>query len=216
MAGDSPTNDPIFFIYNSNPAGLLVVLLVGFIVPIVVVALRFAARKIERGSWWWDDYVAFLSLLLFVGGFWADLEILRWNSADAEAYLVRVYIRNVLYPLVVSTTKLSGLLLYVLHFGYDKWPKRFAYALMIWVVGWGAATFLVTVLQCHPVQATWGSEASTAHCLDRALLFRATAIAEAGINLFILILPLPKIWQLDLRSPPLIIALIQVYLLGSL
>ena len=207
----------MFQAYNSNPQGMFILLLVGMIVPVILVILRFASRKIERVGWWWDDYLAGLSLLLFVGGFWADLQIVRWSSNEQGPFLIRVYINNVLYPLIVSTTKISGLLLYVLHFGYEKWPKRIAYTLMALVVCWCIAAVATSVVQCLPLAAAWTTPTnSPAQCFQRPLLFEAVGIADAAMNLLVLLLPLPKIFRLDLRSFGPVVSLLQVYVLALL
>ena len=221
MAGNIPPLDPVLVSYDSNPNGMFALLVVGFVVPIVVVLLRFAARKIERVSWWWDDYFALLSLLLFIAGFRTDVQIARYNSPnDRDTFLAHVFAANILYPLVASTTKISGLLLYVLHFGYDRGSARTAYALIALVAAWCVATVAATVFQCYPISAAWSASSihatPGAQCLNRSFLFQATSIADAALTLLILLLPLPKIFRLDLRSPRAVLPLIKVYVIGLL
>ena len=207
----------VFPEYNDNPNGTFILLLVGMAVPVVVVVLRFAARRIERIGWWWDDYLAVLSLLFFAGGFWADIQIARYQSNDQESFLLRVYINNILYPLIVSTTKISGLLLYLLHFGDGIWPRRITWALITNNIAWAITAVVLTVIQCQPIEGAWNAaDANGAKCLNRPLLSEAVAIADSGLSLMILLFPLPKIFRLDLRSLGPIVSLLQVYLLAFL
>lgn len=219
MAGSSNMPSPSLAGYDFGPVIMLVILLCGLAGSAFVVVFRFAGRKIERLDWWWDDYFALISLVLLGGGFWADYEIMFYTSDNPERFLIYVYIVNILYTLVCATTKISGLLLYVLHFGYEKGSRRVAYALMAMVVFWCLATLGGTIVQCRSIAAAWSAEAASrpgADCLDRPLFFEATSIANATLTLLVLVLPLPKIWRLGPRSAGNVSLLIQVYTIGFL
>jgi hypothetical protein len=99
---------------------------------------------------------------------------------------------------VTGTSKISALLLYTLHYGYKPSTSRLVNILIILVGVWTLAAFIPTVFQCTPISAVWiGVIRPDQHCFDRNIFFTATSIAEAIINLVLLLLPIPNLFRLN-------------------
>ena len=118
------------------------------------VALRFLGRRVEHVSWWWDDWTILISLVLFAVSFATDR----------------------IHPLISGSTKISGLLLYLIHFGLEKRYARPTYVLLGIVGVWIIATLPVAILQYH---------------------HPALAIIEAVIDLAIMIITFPGSYSID-------------------
>ena len=184
--------------YSDNSGRGLALLIACLILSILFVILRFAGRKVERVSWWWDDWAVLLSLLIFVAGFWAGLKIVQYQSQDPGPFLRLIFIHNVLYPLIVSTTKISGLLLHILHFGLERSWARNSYILLALVTVWGLAAFLATLFQCQPFNASWNPITFVeSRCIDQVKLLQTTSAIDAVLTLFILISTFPGAYSID-------------------
>ena len=173
------------------------------ILPVVFVSLRFLGRRVEHVSWWWDDYSILLSLLFLIASFWADIKIAVLSSpVDQSFFLWYIYITNVFHPLIVSTTKLSGLLLYLVHHGFKRRYAYPTYVLLALVSAWSVATFFATVFQCQPVSAAWAwpfpsASSDSARCLDQATILQATAVSSAILDLLTMIVTFPGAYSID-------------------
>ena len=185
-------------------ASSLAIVLAMLIFPILFVALRFLGRCVEHVSWWWDDYAILLSLLFLIASIWADVQLAQYtlSSTGLSSLLWRAYITNIFHTLIVSTTKLSGLLLYFVHFGFKKQYAYPAYAIMGFVYAWTAATFFATVFQCQPISAAWDasrlqSPPSSTHCLDQPTLLLSTSASSAVLDFLILIATFPGAYSMD-------------------
>ena len=88
------------------------------------------------------------------------------------------------------------------------------YALLVLVVCWGIATLFSSVFQCRPVKAAWRS-LPAAHCFNYRAWLVGTNVPNIVIDFFILVLPIPLVWRLNL-SVPRRASLNAVFLVGVL
>lgn len=95
--------------------------------------------------------------------------------------------------------------------------RRFTFAL--WcnaalVVFWFIACVIVSIAGCQPVSYFW-NKLQTGQCIDEVSFFRGNGITNMILDFFVLILPLPMVWRLDLGlRQKLIIS--GIFLLGTL
>ena len=190
-----------------SQGGALGTLLGSLISPIIFTALRFLGRRVERLTWWWDDWLILLSLLLLTADFWAALQMVQSapaSSSDApasvSAFLLRLYITNLLHPLIITTTKLSALLLYLAHFGLARRCAIPTYILMSLSAAWGVTVFFASLFTCDPVLAAWAvlpSDSPPATCMHFPTLLRATSISDAVLNFLVLLCTFPGSYSID-------------------
>ena len=189
------------------------------ILPILKVILRFLGRRVERVSWWWDDWIILISVSLFAASWGVDFQTSQYQATDSRRFLLLVYIQNILHPLITGSTKISGLLLYILHFGYKPRHARPAYVLIGLVSTWILTVLLATIFQCRPISAAWNapsaSSNSNASCISRHTLFQASSISEATLNFLILIFTIPGSYSIDwVPFVPRGLVLTLTYLIG--
>ena len=79
------------------------------------------------------------------------------------------------------------------------------------------ATVFATAFQCQPISVAWDgtSPKNTDVCLNRPVMFAGTGIADAVLNLAILILPILQVLRLDLGLSGWL-SVVQVYVVGIL
>ncbi|KAI9803327.1 MAG: hypothetical protein M1825_002118 [Sarcosagium campestre] len=126
---------------------------------------------------------------------------------------IAAYAIQILYPLTLTFTKLSILLLY-----WRLFPTR-GFRLGTYIVGaivviWWLEVELVTIFQCKPISYLW-DKSGKGRCLDlRGAFSIANAPPNIGIDVILLAMPIGKVWQLRVEKR-VKIALSGVFLLGS-
>ena len=75
------------------------------------------------------------------------------------------------------------------------------YALLVLVVCWGIATLFSSVFQCRPVKAAWLPFLAGARCFSIRAWLIGTNVPNIVIDFFILVLPIPLVWGLNLSVP---------------
>ena len=119
---------------------------------------------------------------------------------DEVEQLKALFVCYNIYDISISLPKISALLFYARVFGTQN--KLFKYALLVThslVVGWLISTVMVGVWLCDPVKKQW-KPTTPGHCHPNAVLWLASAIPSVIIDLILLLLPLPMLWQLQMRK----------------
>ncbi|KAF2186032.1 hypothetical protein K469DRAFT_515602, partial [Zopfia rhizophila CBS 207.26] len=186
------------------------------IIPVVAVALRFWSRALGLGTkssdgrrFWWDDWAA-LAVLPFsiaqsaIFMHWTKLGLGRHMSTldpkDIEGGLILLFAVYFPYNIAVALTKLSAILFYARVFN-TKGNRAFKIAL------WAAAFFVSailtfsifeTIFQCTPVKKAW-SAATPGSCINEQAAWYAHAVLSVVADIFVLALPLPMLWKLQLK-----------------
>lgn len=118
--------------------------------------------------------------------------------------------------LALSSVKLSILFFYRRIF-VGRTFKILSLTLGVFVVVWGITFFFATVFQCGSNPAYWWTSQYTSKydCSKTAWLELGFAVTDVFVDMFILAIPIPLIWNLKMSTRRKI-GLIAVFLLGIL
>ena len=122
---------------------------------------------------------------------------------------------QLLYYCVQAIIKISLLLLYCRIPAIGKHFRSALYVAGTLTIMWWIASFLDTVFQCIPVQASWNKSIPHAHCQSVRMAALATAISNLILDLVFLALPIPVIWNLQIEKR-IKVSLTGIFLLGIL
>ncbi|KAL4995028.1 hypothetical protein BDV10DRAFT_141864 [Aspergillus recurvatus] len=177
------------------------------VLAFVAVSLRLLARYERKQKLWWDDWmiiwsmgwnfivVAFIFLMYHSGmGLHADT-LATENVVLVAKFLV---VAEVLYVYNLVWTKMSILLFYYRIFRFPYF-KRWAYVISTFIVLWVICITFLFIFICVPVQKLWYPQLP-GHCINQVATWIANAISTIASDLAILMLPIPQVWGLQLRS----------------
>ncbi|EEA28313.1 hypothetical protein TMatcc_003359 [Talaromyces marneffei ATCC 18224] len=193
---------------DSTPQrALIIVPTVVLVFSTLAIGLRFYAHQIKRQRFVVDDALA-LGGLIFAYGLHINLCIsvafggLGVSITTLEVSNIVVYAKTIiaggaLYGTAVTLLQVSILFLYVRLFSIVRWHVVACYVVMGFCVAWWIAFFGGTMGDCVPLQKLW---TPTEHgtCIDQNKACGATGIAHIILDLIILILPLPIIWNMKI------------------
>lgn len=113
--------------------------------------------------------------------------------------------------------------------------RLFVAAGIFYTLAWGISTWIITLTRCHPIALAYDwtliqqqrqavlledvvdlGQGPTYYCRDPVLLSAIIAIFSLVGDLYIIVLPLPKLMRLDLLGARKKAAVIGIFLLGSL
>jgi hypothetical protein len=115
------------------------------------------------------------------------------------------WIVQILYILTVTPAKLSVLFFYRRLFN-TKTFRDLTAVVATAVFLWCLAALLSTVLSCKPVSSYWHSS-SRLYCLNLHSLELGTGITNIILNTFIIAMPVPVLWRLEISLAPRLILL---------
>ena len=131
-------------------------------------------------------------------------------SGNPSQWLLIIWIENLVYNTGLSLVKLSVILFYLRVFNNTRTYKILLWATAGLIIAWCIGNNLLAIFECVPVQSYWNLHPG--HCITSSG-FLGTTITNVAVDVIILILPLPKLWNLQLqRSRKL--ALIGVFVCG--
>ncbi|KAL8964201.1 MAG: hypothetical protein Q9183_004621, partial [Haloplaca sp. 2 TL-2023] len=193
----------------------------GYKVVIVAVVLLFMqsllvtgrcySRRMQKIMLEADDYVLLLATL-FTSALCAIAITFpriaragtRPDDARPDTYGERKLLQSsfiswmALYGASVALSKCAILLLYVRVFTTSNRKFAFAvYAVGFFVVATGVATTVGSLLQCTPIARNWDMTMQ-GRCIDKLDFARYTAIPNVISGFFMLLLPLPMVWRLNI------------------
>ncbi|KAL0939750.1 uncharacterized protein CTRU02_206360 [Colletotrichum truncatum] len=180
-----------------------------FPLGLLAVVLRFVSRRISRAGIWYDDWLALFALTsvgVFIGLMIVDLPTdatIRGEPIPESTLLSNaktVYIAELFYYIIQMSLKASILAFYWRLFESTSMRVPI-YLVACFSACWFIASLLVTAFQCIPVASLWDPELqATARCVELGPFFFGTSIPNILADLFLLILPMPYVWQLKIRS----------------
>ncbi|KAF7522616.1 hypothetical protein PCG10_007336 [Penicillium crustosum] len=185
------------------------------VLAFVSVCLRLLARYERMQKLWWDDYMVIFSMLwnfIVVGFIFAMIHkgmglhastIPTENVIMIAKYLVAA---EVLYVFNLVWTKLSILLMYYRIFRFPFF-KTWAYIIGIFIILWVICITFLFIFICVPVQKLWYPQIP-GRCIDQVATWVANAVSTIATDVAILLLPIPQIWKLQLRTSEKIAVLI--------
>lgn len=114
--------------------------------------------------------------------------------------LKALYVCYIIYDTSISLPKFSVLLFYARIFGTQKKPFKY----LLWfthflVFSWLVSVALLGVLLCSPIEKQW-KPSTPGHCHPNTVLWLSSAIPSVGIDLILLLLPLPMLWRLQMAK----------------
>jgi hypothetical protein len=185
------------------------------------VAGRFWARKAINAKLWWDDWTILVALIFCYGSIAHAVVGINLGLGIPFAYAhVSDFLKNgliyfCLYIVTLATIKFSVLLMYYRIF------KVAPFKLAVYIVGtivavWATVAFFITLFECTPISDFWSIDLTKKpHCINRLMLYDATAASNTILDIMILCLPVRMIWNLQMSLSKRI-QLILTFMLGTL
>lgn len=117
------------------------------------------------------------------------------NVTMIAKYLI---VAEILYVFNLVWTKICILLMYyrIFHFPYFK---TWAYVIGTFVILWVICITFLFIFICVPVQKIWNPEIP-GRCINQVGTWIANAVSTIATDIAILLLPLPQVWKLQLRT----------------
>ncbi|KAI0869413.1 hypothetical protein GGS24DRAFT_478871 [Hypoxylon argillaceum] len=208
------------FVDNNNLPNLLYVLSSVFVVlPTIVVVLRFRVKTRTNPKIFLDDWAilfALLSCIIYAvsiiigvaaGGLGRPLkrDIVGEPIYDDKFFIFKraSYVTNAVQISALGPTKLSVLLFYRRVFGVEKRCFNImSITLMTLVTIWTIGFFFTNIFSYTPVSDFWTKPPGESHrSFDHVTeMFNAQCFADMTLDIFIVILPLPQIWKLQMPT----------------
>ncbi|KAI1743396.1 hypothetical protein F4680DRAFT_410029 [Xylaria scruposa] len=184
-----------------------------FIVALIATLLRFWSRAlyIPQGRqfhrFWWDDWIALAAtfaftlevvviLLLIKSGLGRHIEALSMPQlATTYKYL---FAFRFVYVVTVPLSKASALLFLTRIFPDYKitaWFNVIVWIMHILNILWFIGIIVATFLSCNPIKKGWEPWV-TGTCRSTHELYLGSAVPSVFIDLIILLLPMPRVWNL--------------------
>ncbi|CAI7662241.1 unnamed protein product [Penicillium glandicola] len=177
------------------------------VLAFVTVCLRLLARYERMQKLWWDDYMVIFSMLwnlIVVGFIFAMVHKgmgLHASTLPVEdVILIAKYlvVAEVLYVYNLVWTKMSILLMYYRIFRFPYF-KTWAYIIGTFIILWVICITFLFIFICVPVQKLWYPQLP-GRCINQVATWVSNAVSTIVTDVVILLLPLPQIWKLQLRT----------------
>jgi hypothetical protein len=135
------------------------------------------------------------------------------SQKNLEQFYLVIFVAEIFYNITLTLAKSSAILFNVRIFSIQtRWFLWCTYFITFLVLGWLIGITLLGIFQCTPVDKAWNpTKAGT--CLSMYNLYLATAIPNVVIDFFLLLLPLPILWNLRVTLAQKI-GLLAVFTLG--
>jgi hypothetical protein len=195
-----------------NPPSLLAETLALNTVLLVLVTiallLRVYARHFMVGKLWWDDWACIVSwalaIVLYSFVILGHTQGLGKHSWDLRGPIFgqtfkTFYAITLLYLITGGVTRLSYLIFYKRLFttnARSKIPIWFGIVLVSIIT---VVTFLLAMLRCIPIAGQWNNSIEDAKCIAPPNLAKTTAACAVVADIYILVLPFPFLWKLQMN-----------------
>ncbi|MCJ1261267.1 hypothetical protein MMC22_001131 [Lobaria immixta] len=171
----------------------------------VIVIARLISKRLHKTNWNSSDYTVVLGL----AGCWGMTGIvIRSVSYGLGKHVQVVPLENitnilkitfaseVIYSITFPVIKISILLLY-----RSLFPGRgfatITNAIGLMVIAWGVALLLVSIFSCRPVNGFWDITIPSV-CINTRSFFIGNSVPNICADVFILVLPVRKVWHLKM------------------
>ncbi|KAI1662206.1 hypothetical protein F4813DRAFT_396903 [Daldinia decipiens] len=175
--------------------GLRSFVIVMLILTVVAITLRFWSRSLSTSHklrFWWDDWIALTAVPFVVVEFGLIFYML---SLGLGRHMNTLPTEN------VAKSLLSLHSCYLAAFSPEKCTELgsiIAFGLLMRsIFSWLLGIIFGTVFMCDPVAKNYIPDMD-GRCVDTGALWIGSAVPSVLIDLFILVLPLPKIWGLQM------------------
>ncbi|CAD6577297.1 MAG: hypothetical protein ASARMPRED_008203 [Alectoria sarmentosa] len=190
----------------------------------VLVLARFITRVHTKVGLKADDWAVVIAML-FAWGEFVTIVICGHNGLGKHLITVTpeettvlekaLYANVLLFPIAICIIQLSILLFYVRVFTLRD--ARFKIALLVCAglsVGVCVSQVLPTISQCSPIAYSWNKAIVGGHCINVHVMWIVQDILFLVLNIYVVVLPLPMVWNLQITRPEKI-AISGMFLLGS-
>ncbi|KAA8568755.1 hypothetical protein EYC84_007749 [Monilinia fructicola] len=184
---------------------------------------QFVSRALIR-SFGADDWLILVALPLGWGMAICTIIAVHYGlglhalSVPPENFVpfIKVYFATeLIWACAMGLIKISILLLYIRIFGSMRYFRITAYNFGAFTVAWAIMVLFVCAFQCLPVAYQWDKSIEGGRCINSWLFFTVGSSFDVLVDLALLILPLPAIWNLQLSILQKL-SLIAIFCLGSL
>ena len=186
----------------------------------IAVILRLIGRRISAARYGADDFLIIAALVLTYGLNINEIIAVHYGFGRHQLMLSLDQIKNfllndwtiqIIFACAISVTRFSLLVFY-----HRLFPvKRFTIiAIIIGVVLiiWWLGFLFAIVFSCRPIASYW-NKAIVDRCINEHTLSWGITGSELGVNVIMLVLPIPWLWDLRLAWSKKL-ALIGIFLLG--
>ncbi|KAF6237360.1 hypothetical protein HO173_004250 [Letharia columbiana] len=173
---------------------------------LIIVSLRFVARRLSKVGLWYDDWLIIPATLsattCFASAIWMtqhglgqNVYILSPNQLDT--FLKGMFISEIGWPISICMVKCSILAFYWRLFSsYGRSFRISVWAFLALMVNWGIVVVIATVFQCSPRHRPW----SEGRCVNNTYwFFVGSSIPHIITDIALISLPMPLIWKLQMR-----------------
>ncbi|PWY85492.1 hypothetical protein BO83DRAFT_374232 [Aspergillus eucalypticola CBS 122712] len=189
--------------------GIFITTILLIVLITVFTLLRVISKFVAHQDWWWDDFFAILALpleliVLSLVLAWRQIGLGYHMDVVAEInpeYIMTgaryLYVATFFFDGSVCVPKISALFFYARVFR----SNNRAFRIHLWIVGgltsgWLLAAWITTILECHPIPKVWNTTIPGT-CIAQFQWYISTAALSSTIDLYILCLPIPMIWGLQ-------------------
>ncbi|KAL8944881.1 MAG: hypothetical protein Q9216_000171 [Gyalolechia sp. 2 TL-2023] len=195
------------------------------ILATVAVTLRFMSRKHMKVAISWDDYLMIPALVLALGLCFIDGYGVRFGTGrhllavglqNVQVFLKLEYAFQIIYAFTLTLVRLSILMFYRRLFPKESMSriwKTCYYLIVFLVVGFFISGTTSLVFVCTPIHFFW-TMAGDGHCINFQLLLYFGASLTIICDLAVLLLPMPIVWNLQMKRSKRI-GVMGIFLLGG-
>ena len=201
---------------------IIAVVAVMTVVATIAVVLRLLGRRISAAKYGVDDFLIVVALVLTYGlninigiavhyGFGKHQLMLSLDHI--KKFLLNDWTVQIMFASAISVTRLSLLVFY-----HRLFPvRRFTIVAVIMgviLIAWWISFLFAIIFSCVPVGSFW-DKSIVGDCVNEHTLSWGVTGSELVVNIILLVLPIPWLWDLRLALTKKL-ALIGVFLLGCL
>lgn len=189
----------------------------------VVVGIRVWWRRKVSGKVALSDITILVSLFCaFMQEILGCIGVLKWGLGHHAAYigshktqkaLMYFYLYQIFYKIVVATTKMSFVFLYLDLFPIPKF-KMVCHVVNASLLAAMIAFVAGTIFQCTPIPFFWNRKIPGGHCIGVAAFWYGHAAWNTAADVLVLLLPIPVIRSLQMGNNQKV-AVLGVFGLGA-
>ncbi|MCJ1465078.1 hypothetical protein MMC07_003694 [Pseudocyphellaria aurata] len=202
----SPSRVAQFHSKEYNGEGLIAVATVFITIEVVVVVLRFWARRIGKVAWGADDVLIIPGAILCLGVIVCSLVDLHYGGlgyhsgtvapSKLVAWAKFLFIGPMVHFPAVVFPKLSILVLYLRIFTEQTY-RIACWAIAVFTIANCVGSMAAGCFICRPLQFLWDETIPGGHCFNVMAWYRWSSFMNILTDVAMLILPLPVIWKIQ-------------------
>ncbi|KAI1355424.1 hypothetical protein F5Y01DRAFT_310865 [Xylaria sp. FL0043] len=197
--------------------GLRSYIIVLLVVTFAAITLRFWSRSLSapqanrRSRFWWDDWAALAAVPIIVTEFSLIFHMISLGlgrhiggltKEQVAGNLLTIYVVYFVYDTALFLTKMSALLF--LSRVFPPYANHPLFNWGLWIthglnVSWLLGIIFGTLFMCDPVAKGYKPDLP-GYCSDVGKLWVGSAVPSVVIDLIILLLPMPKVWGLQMSG----------------